>query len=249
MGELIPTSINDFIEDFLKNSLGVEILDYQKVESGGEGYTVIYVSNLDEDQAEVLESIGFEQVKDDLWILYGFEIEVNRLKNSPAIKYFENLQRAKWTELTHLRNEIDEFFYKKCNKNTLFRTTHNTPKIILKWYGKLTLDESTFNDFIVDLNKLLVDSLPRKINKVCNSNFIRGVKCIRNVKIAHDSSKINQLENAEKYLNDLVGMSFFRYWYHFMIAQIRIIDDAIDFLNEIKSKKGEIIEILTNSKT
>ena len=37
MGELIPTDISDFIEDFLKNSLGVEILDYQKVESGGEG--------------------------------------------------------------------------------------------------------------------------------------------------------------------------------------------------------------------
>jgi len=163
MGDLIPTNIDDFIEDFLKNSLEVEILDYQKIESGGEGYTVIYVSNLDEDQAEVLESIGFEQVKDDLWVLYGFEVEVNRLKDSPAIKYFENLQRDKWTELIDLRTEIDNIFYKKCNKNTLFRTTHNTPKITLKWYGKLTLDEPTFNDFIIDLHKLLVNSLPEGI--------------------------------------------------------------------------------------
>ncbi len=249
MDDLIPTNIDDFIEDFLKNSLKVEILDYQKVESGGEGYTVIYVSDLDGDQAEVLESIGFEQVKDDLWVLYGFEVEVNRLKDSPAIKYFENLQRDKWTELIDLRIEIDNIFYKKCNKNTLFRTTHNTPKITLKWYGKLALDEPTFNDFIVDLHKLLVDSLPEEIDKICNSNFIRGVKCIRNAKIAHDSSKIKQLEDAEKYLNDLVGMSYFRYWYHFMTSQIRVIDDGIDFLNEIKSKEGEIIEMLTNSKT
>ncbi|RLA79346.1 MAG: hypothetical protein DRG33_04150 [Deltaproteobacteria bacterium] len=249
MGKLIPTGISDFIEDFLKNSLGVVILDYQKVESGGEGYTVIYVSDLDEDQAEVLKRIGLEQVKDDLWVLCGFEVEVNRLKDSPAIKYFENLQRDKWTELIHLRNEIDNIFYKKCNKNTLFRTTHNTPKITLKWYGKLALDEPTFNDFIVDLHKLLVDSLPEKISKVCSSNFMKCVKCIRNAKIAHDSSKIKQLEDAEKYLNDLVGMSYFRYWYHFMKAQICIIDDGIDFLNEIKSKEGEIIEMFTNSKT
>lgn len=249
MDDLIPTNIDDFIEDFLKNGLGVEILDYQKVGSGGEGYTVMYVSDLDEDQAEILENIGFEQVKDDLWVFCGCEVEINRLNNSSAIKYFEDLQRDRWTELIHLRSEIDNNFYKKCSKNTLFRTTHNTPKIILKWYGKLALDEPTFNDFVVDLHKLLVDFLPEGIDKVCNPNFMRGVKCIRNAKIAHDSSKIEQLEYAEKYLNELVGMSFFRYWYQFMTAQIRIIDDGIDFLNEIKSKVGEIIEMFTNSKT
>lgn len=248
MGELIPTNISDFIENFLKSSLKLDVLDFQEIESGGEGYTVIYVSDLDEGQVKVLENIGFEQVKDDLWVFCGFEVEVNRLKDSPAIKYFENLQRDGWAELIHLRCEIDNIFYKRC-KNTLFRTTHNTPKIILKWNGKLALDEPTFNDFIVDLYKLLVDSLPGEIDKICNSNFIRGVKCLRNAKIAHDSSKIKQLEDAEKYLNELVGTSYFRYWYQFMTAQIRIIDDGIDFLNEIRSKEDEIVETLINSKT
>jgi len=45
MGELIPFNINDFIEDFLKNVIEVDVLDYQKVGSGEEGYTIIYISN------------------------------------------------------------------------------------------------------------------------------------------------------------------------------------------------------------
>jgi len=43
--------------------------------------------------------------------------------------------------------------------------------------------------------------------------------------------------------------SSFKYWYHFVEAQICIIDDGINFLNEIKSKEGEIIEIFANSET
>jgi len=35
MGELIPFNINDFIENFLKNVIEVDVLDYQKVGSGG----------------------------------------------------------------------------------------------------------------------------------------------------------------------------------------------------------------------
>ena len=247
MGDLIPTNIDDFIEDFLKNALEVDVLDYQKVESGGEGYTIIYVSGLNENQAEVLENIGFEQVKDDLWIFCGFEIEANKLKDAPVVRYFEDLQRDKWNKLIDLRCEIDNIFYKNCNK-TLFRSTHNTPKIILKWYGKLTLDEPTFNDFILDLYKLLVDSVPKEIGERCNSNFTKGVRHIRNARIAHDSSKIKELEYADKYLNNLMGISFFRYWHHFVKAQICIINDGIDFLNEIKSKEGEFIDVLTNSK-
>lgn len=248
MGDLIPPNIDDFIEHFLKNSLQVDILDYQKVESGGEGYTIIYVSNLNETQAEVLENIGFERTKDDLWIFCGFEIDVNKLRDS-ARWYFEDLQREKWAELIYLRSDIDNIFYTKCNKKTLFRTTHNTPKIILKWYGRLTLDEPAFNDFIVDLYKLLIDSLPNELNEICDSNFIRGVKCIRHAKIAHDSSKISQLEIADNYLCELIGTGTLRHWYQFTTAQIRIIDDGIDFLNEIESREGKIIEILTNSKT
>jgi len=251
MGDLIPTNIDDFIEYFLKNSLQIDILDYQKVESGGEGYTIIYVSNLSETQIEVLESIGFEQIKDDLWIFCGFEIDVNRLRES-AGWYFENLQREKWAELIYLRSDIDNIFYKKCkecNKKTLFRTTRNTPKIVLKWYGRLALDESTFNDFIVDLYKLLVEGAPDILSEICESDFIKGIKCLRSAKITHDSSKVRQLEIAEKYLCELIGTATLRHWYQFTTAQIRIIDDGIDFLNEIESREDEIIEILTNSKT
>ncbi|MBO8179319.1 MAG: hypothetical protein H0Z19_02380 [Archaeoglobus sp.] len=116
MDDLIPTSIDDFVEDFLKNALEVDVLDYQKVESGGEGYTVIYVCNLNFDQIEVLQSVGFEQIKDDLWIFNGFEIEIDKLKDTPVIKYFENLQREEWTKLINLRCEVDHNFYGKIKK-------------------------------------------------------------------------------------------------------------------------------------
>lgn len=183
-----------------------------------------------------------------MWIYYGFEIEADKLRNSLAIKYLEKLQLEKWKELIYLRYEIDDIFYKKFNKS-LFRNTYNTPKIILKWHGNLILNESMFNDFIVDLNKLLIELIPKEVKNICNSHFIRGVRCIRNAKIAHNSSKIRQLEYAEKYLNNLVGTSYLRRWYHFVKAQIRIIKDGIDFLNEVKSTEGEILDIFTNSQT
>jgi len=248
MGDLIPVNIDDFVEDFLKNIIGVDVLDYQKVGSGGEGYTVIYVCNLDSDQSEVLRSTGFKQTEDDLWIFSGFEIEINKLKDTPVMKYLENLQKEKWSELIELRCEIDNNFYTKCNK-TIFRSTHNTPRTVLKWYGKLTVDESTFNDFISDLYKILVeiDSESEKIAEICSSNFLKGIRCYRNTKIAHDSSKTDQLKFAEEYLNNLIGTGYPKHWYHFVGAQIRIIEDGIDFLNEIKLKEGEILDIFTSS--
>ncbi len=247
---MISTNIDDFIKDFLKNALKLDILDYQKVESGGEGYTILYVSNLNNDQAEVLESIGFEQIKGDLWCFYGFEIEIDRLKDPTILKYFEEVQKEKWYELVNLRSEIDDIFY-RMQKEALFRTTHNTPRIVLKWHGKLTLDEHTFNDFIIDLNKIFTDPLPEKIDLSHNSdlNFLKGIKCIRNAKIAHDSSKIKQLEEATKYLSMLIGTDDLRHWYQFMNAQISIIEDGIDFLIEIKSKLMRFYERTSSGKT
>lgn len=230
MGDLIPTNIDDFTEDFLKNSLQIDVLDYQKLESGGEGYTILYVSNLDEAQVEVLQSAGFEQIKSDLWIYEGFEVNLEDLKDSTA-GYFENLQKEKWDELVYFRHQIDSRFYIKYDKETMFRTTHNTPRIVLKWHGQLAFDESTLNDFINDLNKLLRVG---KVEELFNSSrFIKGIGCLRNVTIAHDSSKITQIEVANKYLEDIIGTHNLKHWFQFISVQVRLIEDGIDFLNEV----------------
>jgi hypothetical protein len=245
MGDMIPTNVDDFIEDFLKNSLQIDILDYQKLEFGGEGYTIIYVSNLDETQVEVLQSVGFEQIKGDLWIYEGFEINPEDLKDTTA-GYFENLQKEKWEELMSLRHKVDSQLYINSNKETMFRTTHNTPRIVLKWHGRLVFDESTLNDFINDINKLLREG---KVKELFNSSlFINGIGCLRNVRIAHDSSKINQIDVANKYLEDIVGTYDLKHWFQFTSAQIRLIEDGIDFLNE-EVVEHELFRGFTNSKT
>ena len=226
---MIPTNVDDFIEDFLKNSLQIDVLDYQKLAFGGEGYTILYVSNLDEVQVEVLQSVCFEQIKDDLWIYEGFEINPEYLKDTTA-GYFENIQKEKWNELMSLRQQIDSQHYINYNKETMFRTTHNTPRIVLKWHGRLAFDESRLNDFINDINKLLRDG---KVKELFNSSrFINGIGCLRNVRIAHDSSKINQIEVANKYLEDIVGTYDLKHWFQFTSAQIQLIEDGIEFLNE-----------------
>jgi len=237
MGDLIPTNIDDFIEDFLKNSLQIDVLDYQKLESGGEGYTILYVSNLEEAQINVLKSAGFEQIKSDLWIYEGFEANLEGLKDSTR-GYFENLQKEKWNELIYLRQQIDNTFYTKHGKEAMFRTTHNTPRIVLKWHGRLAFDESTLNDFISDLNKLLGVG---KVEELFNSSrFIKGIRYLRNVTIAYDSSKINQIEVANKYLEDIIGTPYLKYWFQFISVQLRLIEDGIEFLRgEVKEKEDE----------
>ncbi len=252
MGELIPTDISDFIEDFLKNSLKVEILDYQKVESGGEGYTAIYVSDLNENQAEVLENIGFEQVKDDLWIFCGFEVDINKLRN-PVKWYFENLQREKWIELIKLRCNIDNALFGKCKK-PMFKTTHESLEIAFKWFGFLTLDEPSFRSFIIEFAQLFLEDFRNDIQEVIKdffgkNNFLNLLRCLRNC-LAHKRIKESEENIANNYILNIIGV--YRYelkeWYQFLTLQIQIIEDCIDFLIDLLREINDIAEKI-NSKT
>ena len=102
----------------------------------------------------------------------------------------------------------------------------------------MAFDESTLNDFISDLNKLLGVG---KVEELFNSSrFIKGIRYLRNVTIAHDSSKINQIEVANKYLEDIIGTPYLKYWYQFISVQLRLIEDGIEFLREeVKEKEDE----------
>lgn len=227
MGNLISSNIDDFIS-FLKD-FGVEILDYQKLESGGEGYTVIYVSNLGTEQKEILKICGFIEARDDLWFIEGFEADIDKLKQSESfLNYFRDLEDRKWRELIELRQAIDENFYSNHEK-TLFRNTHNTPALTLKWSRKLTLSSSEFNDFVMDLWKIFLEGCQEEFK----DEVWKGLRALRNTVIAHDSSKTEQIIEARKYLKRISGDDYPKKWYQFLSAQFRLIEEVLENLKSL----------------
>ncbi|MDI9642479.1 MAG: hypothetical protein QFX37_03050 [Archaeoglobales archaeon] len=206
MGNLISANVDDFIS-FLKD-FGVDILDYQKLESGGEGYTIIYVSNIGAEEKEILETCGFIEAGNDLWFIEGFEVEIDKLKQSEAfLNYFRDLEERKWRDVIEFRQRLDDIFY-KYNKKTLFRTTHNTPAIALKWSRKGCEEE-------------------------LEGEVWKRLRGLRNTVIAHDSSKTEQIKRAREYLKELSGEEYPRKWHQFLSAQFRLIDDVLE---NLKSK-------------
>lgn len=229
MGNLISANVDDFIS-FLKD-FGVDILDYQKLESGGEGYryTIIYVSNIGAEEKEILETCGFIEARNDLWFIEGFEVEIDKLKQSEAfLNYFRDLEERKWRYVIEFRQRLDDIFY-KYNKKTLFRTTHNTPAIALKWNRKLTLNESEFNDFVIDLWKIFIEGCKEELE----GEVWKRLRGLRNTVITHDSSKTEQIKRARKYLKEVSGEEYPRKWHQFLSAQFRLIDDVLE---NLKSK-------------
>jgi len=252
MGDLIPTNIDDFIEYFLRNSLQVDILDYQKVESGGEGYTIIYVSGLSEIQTEVLESIGFEQIKDDLWIFYGFEVNVDKLRDS-AIWYFEDLQRVKWMTLIKLRCYIDNSIFGEC-RVSMFNTTHESLEIAFKWFGTIAIDELSFRSFVIEFAHLFLEDLRNDVQQAIKdifgkNNYLNLFRCLRNC-YAHKRIKENEENIVNEYVRSIVGVNRHELseWHQFLTIQIQIIDDCINFLRELLGRVDEIVEKI-HSKT
>lgn len=227
MGNLISANVDDFIS-FLKD-FGVDILDYQKLESGGEGYTIIYVSNIGAEEKEILGTCGFIEARNDLWFIEGFEVEIDKLKQSEAfLNYFRDLEERKWRDVIEFRQRLDDIFY-KYNKKTLFRTTHNTPAIALKWNRKLTLNESEFNDFVIDLWKIFIEGCKEELE----GEVWKRLRGLRNTVITHDSSKTEQIKRARKYLKEVSGEEYPRKWHQFLSAQFRLIDDVLE---NLKSK-------------
>lgn len=230
MDVLVPLTVDDLIP-FLNDSLEIEVLDWQKLESGGEGYIVIYVSNLDETQESLLMNFGFEQVNDDILIHEGFEVDLDSTKEL-VCEFYKEEESKKWLELTELRSRVDSIHQEKTGE-PVFKTTHNTPKLMLSWYGIVTPDESSFNHFLSDFYKLFIDEINQNFFKIANeSNFYVGVRCLRNIK-SHDSTKNWQIQTANKYLETLIGVSFPNQWFQYLTLQVRIIEDGIEFLNGI----------------
>ncbi|MDW7989964.1 MAG: hypothetical protein RMH75_04795 [Archaeoglobaceae archaeon] len=231
---MIPTNIDDFI-NFLKN-LGIEILDYQKLESGGEGYTVVYVSNLDTKSEDILKLCGFSEAKSDLWFIEGFEASIDNLSESETfLNYFMDLEAEKWQKIIEIRQALDEKQYTQ-KKENLFRTTHNTPLIAVKWSGRLTLNEPEFKDLLVDLYKIFLEGS----NMETEDKLFRCLRYLRNTFIAHDSSKTDQIMVAKDYLRRISGDESPKKWYQFLSAQLNLLEDLYKSLENLKSQIEKI---------
>ena len=246
MGDIIPTNIEELIEGPLKYLLNMEIYDYGKIESGGEGYTYLYCGNIEDSHSEILVDLGFEKIKDDLWIIEGFEISPEKVLEA-LLPAYEKLQIRLWNEIINQRCKIDEYFRGR-QREPLFHTTSTTLQISIKWQGKLCMEESIFNDFIIDLHKLVLEGINEsfrdKVKEISSRwyvDFYRGLKDIRNI-VAHDSDRHRQRESAQNFLKELSRLDYppNHNWYY-IVFQFKILENCLEFLRKIDEVKGEIL--------
>ncbi len=233
MGNLIPSDIDWVINEFLKKFLKIDILDYEKIESGGQGYTTIYIGDLNDLQEDGLLSIGFERVKDDLWIIEGFERDILNLKDILA-PYFEDLEKELWAEAINKRVDLDDAYRAKYGKS-LFATHYTIPKLVIKWYRKICVDEHTFNDFIQDLNKIFRESMPQNIRG--KIEFLKTVGALRN-REGHSTIDPREINISKEYISSIIGLESPKYWYHYVDLQISLIKDTINFLEKTNTEEG-----------
>ncbi len=249
MGNIIPTNIEELTEGHLKHLLNMEIYDYGKIESGGEGYTYLYCGNIEDSHSEILVDLGFNKIKEDLWIMEGFEISPEKALEV-LLPAYEKSQTKLWKDIINQRCKIDEYFRGR-QREPLFRTTSTTLQISMKWQGKLCMEESIFNAFIVDLHKVVLEGINglfldkvKGISRELEVDFYRGLKDVRNM-VAHDSDKYEQVKRAQLYLKEVSNLDYppppNENWYY-TEYQFKILENCLDFLKKIDAVKGEMLE-------
>ena len=155
------------------------------------------------------------------------------LKDSLA-PYFENIERELWGEAINKRVDLDDAYRAKYGKS-LFVTHYTIPKLVIKWYRKICVDEHTFNDFIQDLNKIFRESMPQNIRS--KIEFLKIVGALRN-RVGHSTINPREVNIYREYISSIIGIESPKYWYHYVNLQISLIKDTINFLEEINSEEG-----------
>ncbi len=243
MGYLSSFDMDNLINEFLNEFVKIDILDYEKIESGGQGYTAIYIGNLEDEQEGILLDIGFEKVKDDLWIMEGFEIDILNLKDILA-PYFEYLEKELWAEAINKRVDLDDAYRARYHES-LFKTHYTIPKLVIKWYGKICLDEYTFNDFIQDLNKIFRESMKENVRG--KIDFLKTLGALRN-RIGHPTINPREVNISRKYIGSILGSEVPKYWFHYVDLQLSLIKDTINFLEDTNTEEGltRMVNLLVN---
>lgn len=226
--------------DGLFDLLEIEIDDFTII---GE-YFLYLLSNLEIEDEELLEKVGFEKVADGLFLTTENPIQTERVLEYLMPIYIEQ-EKELWSgvidKINLLNNKILSFG-KKCP----FNPTIEHYKIILNWHGKITDTEDSFKSFINDLNKLFRESCKKNKKWLIEKKYRKHKfwECVYSLRdfYFHDISQRNEeqmikaVKRANEAFKKLVTKESpnSKLPFDFINLQLNLIKSCIDFLDELE---------------
>jgi len=266
MGDLISNiqeaySAQELLEKIIRGLLEIEVPDenYYIFSDDDQFYLVVFIPELEEGKKEIIESMGFVSLEENLWILKKFEISLSELKECLLPKLIE-LQEYYWKQLIEKFNRVNEKFHRICGMQ-LFPVTYQKFELPLKWNSKLTLKEEEFIVFIQDMCRLFREGFREFFGQECgkrvldrlssNYDFINTLGSLRNYYgPTHDRSTWNPqyIDRARSHLARLSGSEYPSEWHHFIRAQLGILIEGSEFL-EVLEEEGldELCELIRDA--
>ena len=265
MGDLISNiqeaySAQELLEKIIRGLLEIEVPDenYYVFSDEDQFYLVVFIPELEEEKKEIIESMGFTPLEENLWILKKSEISLSELKEGLIPKLME-LQEYYWKLLIEKFNRVNEKFHRICGTQ-LFPVTYQKFELPLKWNGRLTLREEEFIVFIQDMCRLFREGFREFFGQECGRrvlehlstkyDFINALGNLRNYYgSTHDRSTWNPkyIDRARSHLAQLSGSEYPSEWYHFIRAQLGILSEGSEFLEMLEESLDELCELVRNS--
>ncbi|RLI80188.1 hypothetical protein DRP04_08460 [Archaeoglobales archaeon] len=242
-------SAQELVEKIIRGLFEIDVPDenYYIFSDDDQFYLVIFIPELEEEKKEIIESIGFESLEENLWIFKKPEISLNELKECLLPKLIE-LQKYYWKQLNEKFNRINERFHRICGV-PLFPVTYQKFELPLKWNERLTLREEEFIVFIQDMSILFREGFREFFGQECGRRvlehlsrygFINTLGSLRNYYgSTHDRSTWDPryIDRARDHLARLSGSEYPSEWYHFIKAQLSILSEGSEFL-EVLEEEG-----------
>lgn len=140
------------VEDLL-NDLKVDILEYQMISDGDIDYFIFTSSNLEEEQRNMLNDLGFDELRDNLFISEDIVFNKNKIWQILSPFYCKTEKRL-WNDILSKIHKLNEQYLLN-KKHFLFNFSNDHIILPLKWDGILTTNKNELNEFVTDLNKLV----------------------------------------------------------------------------------------------
>lgn len=222
MADVTP-NIDEVIEiNKLFNLLDIPIDGETSISDGDITYNFYAVSNIENEEKDILIRIGFKEFKENI-----FFIETNEVRTIEVLQYLLPIYHKReieyWDEIIEKLVSINE-------KRIVFTPTSKQLRITSKWKGKLTQNEDEFRSLVSDLYLLFRDSCKKnnntyKISEKCLSHeFWKLIGYLRNYYYSHDPEQWG--EDAVKDFSEKAKL-----WYESLFSSLTVKKSPIDFIN------------------
>ncbi|KCZ73219.1 hypothetical protein ANME2D_00279 [Candidatus Methanoperedens nitroreducens] len=219
----VTHSVDEVIEiDKLFNLLDIPVDGESSISDGDLSYNFYTISNLENEEKDILISIGFKEFKQSI-----FFIETKELRTIEVLQYLLPIYQKKeieyWDEIIEKLVSINE-------KKIVFTPTSKQLRITSKWKGKLSQNEDEFRSLVSDLCLLFRDSCKKnnntyKINEKCLSHeFWKIIGNLRNYYYSHDPEQWG--EDAVKEFSEKAKLG-----YEYLFSSPTVKKSPIDFIN------------------